>query len=248
MSRHRSLAVRVGAAAGATAVLVALVGCTTDSPVDPTTSATTASNSSTTGSASGSTSPSATGSSTGSAQPSPTDTTPIVNLILGIELQRPPVWGVEKAEGWTAVVIDAQGMNKFDNANGCTLTTVQTAGTIPPIDVGNGFTEPATDATGTKAFLEQATKQSRQSFADFATEGGITSFPIPFGVPSSQRFEFAHLEYTYTQGTPAVRWRAAVLARVMPKSGSRMVATLSCPESQLEAARGFLGGLKVLPG
>lgn len=167
---------------------------------------------------------------------------PRVPLSLDVDLPKPPIWGVPKPEGWEMVVFDQQGLNKLEQANGCTLSTVQNAGVIGMID-----DKPPTDVTATKQFLKDSLAQTN-TIKGFTTEGEVVAFPVRLGLAGTQAIDFAQLTYSYNHKDTGARWRTIVLARVMPKPGSQLIATLACPVGDLEAARPILDQLKVVPG
>lgn len=241
----------MAAVLGAALAAAALTACTQTTPPGTTTGATSGGASSSilpsatpsTPSSSASTSTSPSSSTSGSTSGAPADAAKIP-LSLFVALERPPVWGVTKTDGWEIVVFDQGGTNQLKNAAGCLLTTQQNAGTVPSKDPG----VPPTDASATGDYLNTVLTKTRQSAKNFTLTADPSTTWVAFGLAKTQQIEFGLVDFTYTRSDTGAPFRTLILSRVMPRSGSQLSVNLSCPTAELEAARPALDGLTVLSG
>jgi hypothetical protein len=204
-----------------------------------------------------STSPSSTVSASAAGEPTPATSAseaegavPMVPISRDIDLARPPVWGIPADLGWDFTVRDSNGENHLTNADGCTLVTIQRAGTIQPIPgaVPGVDDQQPTDALATKHYLALVVSDAQPDARDFAVTGPAQSLPFGFGTERKQTVEFAVVDFTYTNAETGARLHSLVAARLMPRPGAQLSVHLTCPEAAYAAARPAIDRLLVLAG
>lgn len=190
-------------------------------------------------------------SSASDATPGPSSTdVPMVPISRDIDLARPRVWGIPADLGWELTVRDQNGENRLTGPDGCTLVTLQRAGTIAPIPgaVPGIDDQQPTDALATKHHLSLVVADAQPNARDFAVSGPAQSLPIAFGTERKQRVELAAVDFTYADAYTGERRHDLVAARLMPRPAAQLSVRLSCPEAAYAAARPVLDALLVLPG
>ena len=144
---------------------------------------------------------------------------------------------------------DVGGEHRLQNADGCTLSTLQRAGAIAPIPGSMpGVDDQApTDQTATVHYLNLVVGDSQAGARDFAVSGPPTSLPLALGEARQQRVEFAAVDFTYADAETGKRFHTVVASRLMTRPGGQLSVTMTCPESAYDAARPAVERLLVIP-
>ncbi len=157
-----------------------------------------------------------------------------------------PQWTWSTPEGWTIKTLNQEGLSRLTHKNGCELRTQQVVDHDVPT---------LSDRQATDRYLTQVTNALTGTYAAaHVTEGpGSVWFHRQATgdiVRASGSVEFGTLAWEHTPPGGRNRIRTDLALRAMPRSGSLMIAVLSCPATPAATAadspgRALLRGLAV---